>query len=405
MDICFYTMANDNRLEWARHLVSSGDVVDRPVWMFRIPPDHKDPKRYKIELLGSDLLPEADKYVYLDADSIMLKHGDWESDDCIGAKHEHWGNAGQYYKALRGEQARRMYIDLYNQSGRPLRMNSGLVVLSAGIRHEFAERWQYWNERIDSFSDHPERAKIRDQIGFAYVFEEFGLPALPERFCCLPKSEPFRDDHIMIHAAGKPSGAAIAPYTNAVNSLLGGSMKTLGNDRPNCRWQVLAHLLVHLAKDPARSKLAEIGVFKGETTKHMLNAFPGLQIYAVDNSQPMGAEKRHGDTEEVWEALCQEYGHRIINYRMDALDVELAEQMDGIFEDSDHRTEAVIAHAKHFWPMLKSGGFYAVHDIDYRGTYYSSNSVRKAMDILFPEGYNLGPDHTAWTVKQQGQTL
>ena len=51
MDICFYTMANDNRLEWARHLVSSGDVVDRPVWMFRIPPDHKDPKRYKIELL------------------------------------------------------------------------------------------------------------------------------------------------------------------------------------------------------------------------------------------------------------------------------------------------------------------------------------------------------------------
>lgn len=403
MELCFFTMSNNKRITWARRLVSSGDAVNRPIWFFRIPADHPDPKRYKVELLKSDLLPDADKYVYIDADAIMIQHGDWEATDCIGAKHEKWQTALKYSNYFPGLEGWGEYCAIYEAEGKPNRMNSGLVVLSANIRKDFAQRWQYWNECIDAVTS--KRIAVRDQIGFAFVYKEFNLPILPERFCAIPKREKVTGEHILMHASGHPTGNAIKPYYNVVDRLLGGTIGSQPLDKRNVRWQVLTDLLVRCAEDSAHPTMLENGVFKGETTRHMLDTFPGLLIHCVDNRKPVGAEKRHKDTEAVWEVLCQEYGDRIINYCMDALDVELPQQVDLIFEDSDHRTEAVIAHAKHFWPMLKVGGFYVVHDINYRGTYYKSDSVRKAMDILFPKRYKLGPDHTAWTIKKAGQKI
>ncbi len=119
----------------------------------------------------------------------------------------------------------------------------------------------------------------------------------------------------------------------------------------------------------------------------------------MDNRKPPGAEKKHQDTESVWSSLMAEYSDRIIFYADDVTSICFPEKLDGIFDDSDHRTETIVAHARRHWGSLKKGAFYAVHDIDYKGSYYDEHSVRSALDILWKDEYLTGPDHMAWAIK------
>ena len=397
MNICFFTMANEAMMGMARSLIISGDVVGQPIWFYRIPEDHPDPKRYKLYLLRSDLLPEADKYVYIDADSLMLKPGDWEAGDCWGAKYEHWGRGDGYGNVFTGT-GFSDFLKLYKKHGSPPRLNSGLVVLSGKMRKQFAEDWLEWCLKIDALSS--EWLWIRDQMGYMFAHTKYRLPILPERFSCIVKREKLTDKYVSIHAAGHPKGAALKQYTDAVDRLLGGTLEDAEKTTPNRRWQVLTDLIMRYAEDSAYPVIAEMGVFKGDTTRHLLRTFPGLKIYCVDNRKPPGAEKKYHNTEADWSKLMKEYPARLIFYQDDILNVSFPEKLDGIFDDSDHRTEAVVAHAQKHWVSLKTGGFYAVHDIDFdNGSYYDKDSVRNALDILWPGKYLTGADYTAWVIK------
>lgn len=398
MEICFFTMANAKLIKQARSLLLSGDACGRPVWFYRIPEDNDDPARYKIHLLQSDLLPAADKYVFLDADCLMIKAGDWEADDCWGAKRESWNTADKGYRDVFKAGGFDAYKRLYQKAGSPPRLNSGVFVLPKDILKTFGQEWEDWNLRIDALS--PERLWVRDQMGYMFVHNKHELPILPDRFHCIVKRESVNEDHVLLHAAGHPRGNRKKRYTDAIGRVLGGNLDDMGKASRNYRWQVLAELIMRYAEDPAHPVIAELGVFKGETTRHLLQTFPGLRMYCVDNRKPPGAEQRAKGIDAAWDQVMADFPGRVTFYKDDVLNVTFPEKLDGIFDDSDHRTEAVIAHAWNHWGGLKPGGFYAVHDIDQAdGSYYSMYSVRIAFDRMWPGLYETGPDHTAWVIK------
>lgn len=398
MNICFFTMANAAMMEQARSLILSGSVAGRPIWFYRIPEADDDPKRYKLHLLESDLLPDADKYVYIDADCLMLSAGDWESGNCWGAKHEMWA-AGDDYRGVFKSGGFDAFQSLYRDNGSPLRLNSGVVVLSGKIRKQFAKEWRSWCLRIDDLS--PERLWVRDQMAYMFVHSKYHMPILPDRFCCTIKREQLNNNHVLIHAAGHPSGPAKEPYTDAIDRILDGRLEDVTKTSMGYRWQVLADLIMKHAEDTAHPVVAEMGVFKGETTKHLLRTFPGMKIYCVDNRDGKGNQRRHKDTEAIWGKLMSEYPDRLIFYKQDVMDVSFPEKLDLCFDDSDHSTELVVAHARRHWDVVKRGGVYAVHDIDYNnGSYYDQYAVRKGLDILWPGQYRVGADYMAWMIKE-----
>lgn len=400
MDICFFTMSNKKMLPWARRLVSSGDTVNRPVWYYRIPPDHPDPKRYKIELLAGDLLPKADKYVFLDADCIMQSHGEWESEEWTGAKHELWGTSKQYSGAFPGREGWETFAETHDilvmKHGEFPRLNSGTFAISEMLKRPLSYLWKKWNDEFDAMTT--QRLKVRDQIGFGFAAIELGIGALPDKVVGIPKREVVDDSFCVIHASGRPNPKQLTPYSNAVRKVLGGYLRRQNPQKDGYRWHELTRLLMRHAEDSAHPVMAEIGVFKGWNTEHLLKAFPGLTVHGCDSREPPGPQKKHTNTDEVWEAMCAQYPGRVTFQRCPGMEAVFDEPLDLIFEDSDHTTEMVIEHAQHLWPYLKMGGVYVVHDLDYRGTYYSGDSVRKAMNILFPI-YHTGADKTAWVVK------
>ena len=397
MNICFFTMANNKRLDWAYNLILSGAAVNRPIWFYRIPETHPDPKRFKTELLVGDLLPEADKYIYLDSDIFMLQHGDWESEEAIGAVSEAQFHIGaKHYFAKGDSNGYNNYITLLKQHNNPTRVNTGLIAIPSNIRKQVGERWQYWCEYIESFCNKP--MKMRDQPQFPFVTEELKIPVLPGRFCAIVKRENVLPEHIALHASGHPSGNSLKQYTDAVDRVLGGNKGI--NSESSMRWHILSRLILSYSENPIYPIGAEVGVFKGENAINLLNTFPGLKLHCVDNRQPMGAEKKYPDAENIWNNISSKYGNRIINHTCNSTEVKIDELLDYAFIDADHRTEAVIKDIEYYLPFIKSGGFIAGHDINRKGTYYNNTSVREGVEKVFGNNFHTSSDHTWYHIKK-----
>lgn len=395
MNLCFFTMANFRRYDWAYRLILSGKAVNRPIWFFRIPDNHPDPKRYKLELLYGDLLPDnADKYIYMDSDTFMLQYGDWESEEALGAVSEEpfhisskWSFADNTgYKA---------YCDLFNKYNRPARVNTGLVVIPGNIRKQVGERWKYWCEYIESLCEKP--MKFRDQPQFPFVMSELQIPVLPPRFCAIIKRENIKPEHIAIHASGHPAGNDLDKYMGAANSLLGESVV----NNQGMRWDVLTNLIIQYAPNPTYPIGAEVGVLKGENVSHLFRTFPGIKIHCIDNREPIWDRQRDPKLLRTWENVKSLYNDRIIEHTIDSDKADLPlESLDYAFIDADHRTEAVIRDINHYLPFIKPGGFIAGHDIDYKGAYYSNTSVREGVEKVFGNNFQTGSDHTWYHLKK-----
>ena len=394
MKLCFFTMANNKRYDWAHRLILSGEAVKRPIWFFRIPDGHPDPKRYKIELLMGDLLSEADKYIYLDSDVLMLQHGDWESEEAYGAVSEEKFHISSK-NAFSDEKGYKAYCDLFAKYNYPTRVNTGVVVLPGSIRKQVGERWKYWCEYIESLCELP--MKLRDQPQFPFVMCEFKIPVLPDRFCAIIKRESVRPDHIALHASGHPRGDDLNQYISAANKLLGEQVVGGGGKR----WHVLTKLIIQYAPNPTYPVGAEVGVYRGENAFHLLDIFPGLKLHCIDNRKLTNPEKHLARAFEDWERNKRPYMDRIIEHTVDSDKADLpAESLDYVFIDADHRTDAVVKDIKHYLPLVKKGGFIAGHDIDYRGTYYGRDSVRNAVTAVFGNDFQTGADYTWWHIKK-----
>jgi hypothetical protein len=147
MKIYFFTAADDHYKRETEILFRSANKFGREVDFYPIPAG-KQWQRYKVELLESDL-PKADKYVYLDSDTVFTCRGDWESPECEGVMDIlYYMSPTQRIKPtqgfirnhtlLVGETAGYEYVlDLWRRFDCPAWNNSGVTVLTAQNRIPF----------------------------------------------------------------------------------------------------------------------------------------------------------------------------------------------------------------------------------------------------------------------------
>lgn len=227
MNLFFFTAADENCRREAEILIASGKYFGREIHYFDIP-EGEMPERYKVKLLAGEL-PRADKYIYLDSDTVMRSAGDWESEECQGVADIFYHCPEQREKQTMGlirnnttvvgeVKGYEYFCELWRTMEYPFLCNSGVVVLTAETRLDFMNCWLRWMEKIDS---HCGRGYFfGDEAPLMFARQEFDLPLLPPRFNGLCKWQPIYDWHILIHADGNVSGEKRIPYIRAVERIL-----------------------------------------------------------------------------------------------------------------------------------------------------------------------------------------
>lgn len=228
----FFTAANSNpvyRYE-AQLLIESGKRFGRDIHFYEIP-ENEPWHRYKVKIIGGTL-PSADKYIYFDSDCILTGPGDWESDECIGVSDVlYWCKTEPERKkhtngfmrnhticgGINDVAGYKKIVELWQGMNWPIWCNSGVTVLPADIRLEFAEYWKQWLHVMDVYSSNP--FIIGDEAALMFARHTYGLPLLPPRFNGMCKWQQIYDWHVLIHADGNVSGQDRLPYIRAVEKL------------------------------------------------------------------------------------------------------------------------------------------------------------------------------------------
>lgn len=228
MKLYFFTAADDHYKHETEILIESGKRYGREVHFYPIP-DGKQWQRYKVELLAAEL-PLADKYIYLDSDTVFTCRGDWESDECVGVgdvlyymneadRLKHTQGFMRNHTCIIGEGRGYEYIcKLWDLLDMPRWCNSGVTVLPAELRLPFVKSWQAWMDQIDQHCQ--KGIMIGDEAPLCFARQMFNLPFLPPRFngCC--KWQPVAlDTHVLIHADGNVSGEKRLPYQQAIERM------------------------------------------------------------------------------------------------------------------------------------------------------------------------------------------
>jgi lipopolysaccharide biosynthesis glycosyltransferase len=136
-------------------------------------------------------------------------------------------------------------------------------------------------------------------------------------------------------------------------------------------------------------KGVEIGVFKGEFSKHILNKWEGT-LYMVDVWRPLGNEyeddsnhKDHlDDYQETMENIkgFEDRGIMVRATSEVAVDMFQDESLDYIFIDANHAYDFVVEDINLWFPKLKKGGMFSGHDYINMDWYNDSNFAPNGKD-------------------------
>jgi hypothetical protein len=155
--------------------------------------------------------------------------------------------------------------------------------------------------------------------------------------------------------------------------------------------------LVKLLKSRPHTKGAEVGVFRGDTSKGLLEALPGLQkLFCVDPWVELEEFKKHcpnkggrifnanwtGVRARFTEQVLEPYGDRVLALQMmstDAADLLPNNELDWVFIDGNHGYPYVREDILAWYPKVKMGGMITGDDYRDRPTY----GVIKAVHELF----------------------
>lgn len=164
-----------------------------------------------------------------------------------------------------------------------------------------------------------------------------------------------------------------------------------------------SHLIVDVVREAignVRMGGVEVGVYRGETSKKLLEAFPELKLSMVDRWSPPMNEKdmpwlMSGDscarlTEDEHLANYRfaidstiEYQDRRIVFGMDSVRAAQAfrfRSQDFVFLDDDHSYEGVMASIRAWWPKVRIGGILAGHDYNHPRNNRNAFGVNRAVD-------------------------
>lgn len=142
-------------------------------------------------------------------------------------------------------------------------------------------------------------------------------------------------------------------------------------------------------------KGVELGTFKGEFSKHILDNWIGT-LFMVDIWRPMSDEeyddtsnhKNHIDAYSICMDNIKGYEDRAFMLRMkgnDAKKLFSDESLDFVYIDANHTYEAVKNDIKDWYPKVKSGGLVLGHD--YLPKYFYEGKEEKDQAVYtFPDG-------------------
>lgn len=154
---------------------------------------------------------------------------------------------------------------------------------------------------------------------------------------------------------------------------------------------------------------AELGVWEGETYRHLIAHCPDLTLIGVDlyAAQPdnTGPEKwTPGENGHAWDheryhqrilAFCAAHQPRAIFHR--GYTHEVAERiadasLDFVFIDADHSFDGVRRDIDAWAPKVRPGGYVMGHDIHF-------DTVRAAVELRYGDAYRTADDFLWYHVK------
>lgn len=111
---------------------------------------------------------------------------------------------------------------------------------------------------------------------------------------------------------------------------------------------------------------AEVGVCRGEFSRHILSQWPGT-LWMIDAWEPIEGYPEPQDHQANWDAAALVAYHHGGASLIPGLSLDIAsrtdnESLDFIYIDADHRYEAVLADLSAWYPKLKPGGIFAGDD-------------------------------------------
>lgn len=183
-----------------------------------------------------------------------------------------------------------------------------------------------------------------------------------------------------------------------------GRIRDRGHDGGNTwRWVTLERLV----KENNWKFGVELGVWKGETFKHLVSSCPDLVMTGVDLYAPQpdnnGPEKwLPGENGHPWDH--ERYYQDLVNFSKQHQDrafilkeytTEAARKfvdgsIDFVFIDADHGYEGCLRDIEHWAPKVKPGGYIIGHDIHFP-------TVEKAVTEYFgPNSWNVEDDFMWW---------
>lgn len=182
------------------------------------------------------------------------------------------------------------------------------------------------------------------------------------------------------------------------------------------RMQVLADM----ANRHGWTRLAELGVFRGDTAAHLLKNCPNLHWIGVDTWEPGDPsrdvpkefKKTRADSgyrsyaehpltsyEANVAKLAEKYAARALVMKLPT--IEAAKRVEGaslcaVFIDADHTPAGVEADIRAWAPKIRPGGMLMGHD-------YDLPVLREVLDRLLP-GWH-GYDDSVWGIPVDGVRL
>lgn len=148
-------------------------------------------------------------------------------------------------------------------------------------------------------------------------------------------------------------------------------------------------LLKEISLEFPNGKGAEIGTFKGEFAKEILQNWSGT-LYMIDVWRPLGEEYLDASNHSIHSTAYSETMNNINGYEDRgimiratsevAADMFDRESLDFVYIDANHAYDFVVQDIKLWYPKIKSGGYLCGHDYININWYNDPNFLENKKD-------------------------